>query len=64
MLPEALMRKATERKEGIGDNAVLSDYDTNVVDEFVADPGRYRRPLAFDRVSPSDIVIDSIERYA
>ena len=63
-IPCLLMRKTTERQEGIGDNAVLSNYDANVVDDFVSDPGRYRRPTAFEEVSPSDIIIDSIERYA
>lgn len=63
-LPCLLMRKTTERQEGIGGNAVLSNYDAGVVDDFVEDPARYRRPPAFEKVSPSDIIVDSIERYA
>jgi UDP-N-acetylglucosamine 2-epimerase (non-hydrolysing) len=63
-LPCLLMRKTTERQEGIGGNAVLSHYDARIVDDFVDDPERYRRPPAFEQVSPSDIIVDSIKKYA
>lgn len=36
-LPCLLMRKATERKEGLGERAVLSNYDDDLVDAFVDD---------------------------
>jgi len=63
-LPCLLMRKTTERQEGIGGNVVLSNYDARVVDDFVDDPDRYRRPATFEQVSPSDIIVDAIEKYA
>jgi UDP-N-acetylglucosamine 2-epimerase (non-hydrolysing) len=57
-LPCLLMRKATERREGLDDNVVLSGYDAEIVDSFIKDPGRYRRdPLSHDP-SPSDVIVD------
>ena len=55
--PILLLRKATERKEGLQRNCVLSNYDTGIVDAFIADPGKYR----FDPIrladSPSQTII-------
>lgn len=65
-LPCLLLRRATEREEGLGANAVLSNYDREVVGEFVRGFTAYRRsPSAENRVRPSDIIIDSaIQRGA
>ena len=42
-----LMRGATERREGLDDNVVLSGYDTHIVDGFVDDAlGRPADPVA------------------
>ena len=63
-MPCLLMRKATERREGLGENAVLSEYSREIIDTFVEGYSRYRRePLSPD-VNPSDIIIDSLEGYA
>jgi UDP-N-acetylglucosamine 2-epimerase (non-hydrolysing) len=57
-LPCLLMRRATERVEGIGDNVVLCDYDASVVDDFVREPDRYRHEPALGGHSPSDVIVD------
>jgi len=62
-LPCLLLRGATERREGLGANAVLSAYRPEVVDEFVASYGSYRRPPQRAERSPSEIVVDAIARY-
>ena len=63
-LPCLLMRKATERQEGIGDNVVLSDYDDVVIDEFLDNLASHRRSPMVGRLSPSKIIVDSVARYA
>ena len=46
-LPCLLLRKATERREGIGANVVVSHYDENVIRSFARDAASYRRePVA------------------
>ncbi len=55
--PILLLRKATERKEGLERNCVLSNYDTGIIDAFIADPGKHRfEPLELAD-SPSRIII-------
>jgi UDP-N-acetylglucosamine 2-epimerase (non-hydrolysing) len=43
-VPTLLWRARTERPDGIGANVVLSGYSAEVVDDFLADPERWRRP--------------------
>lgn len=43
-VPTLLWRARTERPDGVGANVVLSAYDPVLVDEFLADPARWRRP--------------------
>lgn len=58
--PCLLLRKATERLEGLGENVVLSQYDNNVIEEFVKNYKRYKiKPVAVSE-SPSKIIIDSL----
>jgi UDP-N-acetylglucosamine 2-epimerase (non-hydrolysing) len=59
-LPCLILRTATERPEGLGHNAVLSNLDQTVVDAFVRDPDRYRRPAAPANDSPSERIADTL----
>lgn len=53
-VPTLLWRARTERPDGVGANVVLSRYDATVVDDFLADPSRLRRPPSpRPAVSPS-----------
>jgi len=63
-VPCLLMRKATERLEGLGENAVLSDYDPEVIMDFVRNHQQYRRPPSFGQCSSSDIIIEHLMDYA
>jgi UDP-N-acetylglucosamine 2-epimerase (non-hydrolysing) len=56
--PILLLRKATERPEGIGSNACLSRYDPTVIDAFVADVDRYTRDAVSASHSPSAMIVD------
>ena len=58
-IPCLLLRKATEREEGLGANAVLSNYDRRVIRDFTLDFLNHRQPPAETRNRPSDIIIDS-----
>ena len=62
-IPCLLIRKATERQEGLGQNTVLSGYDEKTVRAFMANPGQYRRePLQLTQ-SPSALIIDSLKNF-
>lgn len=66
-IPTLLMRKTTERPEGLGRTAVVCDYDMQVVREFLA------RPRSSDAgcnnmnewvKSPSELIVDRLASYA
>lgn len=54
--PCLILRKETERIEGLGRNVVISNLDLNVVKKFVEDYKKYQYPPLDDEVSPSEIV--------
>ncbi|MGJ3237553.1 MAG: UDP-N-acetylglucosamine 2-epimerase [Anaerolineae bacterium] len=60
-LPMLVFRDATERKEGIGENVILSHYDPQIIDSFLDNPQTYRRDRHFPNISPSSIVVDWLE---
>lgn len=45
-VPTLVWRARTERPDGIGENVVLAREDQAVVEQFLADPERHRRPPA------------------
>jgi UDP-N-acetylglucosamine 2-epimerase (non-hydrolysing) len=61
-LPCLVHRLKTERREGLGENAVLSGMDAGVVRRFLTDPGRYRRTSELPAASPSDVIVTDLER--
>jgi UDP-N-acetylglucosamine 2-epimerase (non-hydrolysing) len=63
-LPCLLMRHATERQEGLGENVVLSDFDPETVRAFAARPEAHRRPPLSSRHHPSDTILDSALAWA
>jgi UDP-N-acetylglucosamine 2-epimerase (non-hydrolysing) len=63
-IPCLLLRKATERREGLGKNVVLSCYDDSIVDHFVQNYKQYRQQPFTVESSPSEIVINSALLYA
>jgi UDP-N-acetylglucosamine 2-epimerase (non-hydrolysing) len=62
--PILLLRKATERKEGLGENCVLSSYDPDVIGRFVAGWADYRRPTRFPAYSASELIVERCMEYA
>jgi UDP-N-acetylglucosamine 2-epimerase (non-hydrolysing) len=61
-LPCLVHRVKTERREGLGENAVLSQMSADVLRDFLADPGRYRRTTTLAAASPSDVIVGDLER--
>lgn len=59
-LPCLVHRKRTERQEGLGENILLSDLDIRVLDDFLRDPGRFRRISELEPGSPSDVIVDDL----
>jgi UDP-N-acetylglucosamine 2-epimerase (non-hydrolysing) len=62
-IPTILFREETERKEGLGENVVLSKFDKEVVDSFVNNYGQYRRKPLFEKVSPSREIVDYLKDF-
>jgi len=63
-VPTLLMRKATERQEGLGSTAVICGYNREVLADFLArSPGRAARAPQTD-ISPSQIIVDTLAKYA
>jgi UDP-N-acetylglucosamine 2-epimerase (non-hydrolysing) len=59
-VPTLLWRAHTERPDGLGVNVVISGYQTEVVEAFLADPERLRHPSVTTRARPSDEIIDTL----
>lgn len=62
--PCLLLRKATERREGLGQNVIVSGYDPKVVLSFLERYSELDTPGLPLSVSPSKIILDSVAEYA
>ena len=56
--PLLLLRQATERQEGLGENCLLSRYVPEAVDRFLDNVETYQRPLRHLPTSPSQVIAD------
>lgn len=61
--PCLLLRDATERTEGLGENVVLSRFDPAVIDEFVGNYEFYRRETPYTDVRPSETILETLREY-
>jgi UDP-N-acetylglucosamine 2-epimerase (non-hydrolysing) len=61
-LPCLVHRVKTERREGLGENAVLSGMSSDVLRVFLTDPGRFRRTSRLAPASPSDVIVADLVR--
>ena len=59
-VPTLLWRARTERDDGLDENIVLSRYDAQTVDDFIAEPQRWRRPPADASAWPSKEIVDAL----
>lgn len=61
--PCLIMRKTTERKEGLGLNAKLYGGDISEIKRFIDSYTEYAQPEVKVDVHPSQIIVDSLIRY-
>jgi UDP-N-acetylglucosamine 2-epimerase (non-hydrolysing) len=61
-LPCLVHRVKTERREGLGENAVLSEMSSDVLRDFLANPARFRRTTPLAAASPSDVIVADLAR--
>jgi len=62
-VPTLLMRKVTERKEGVGETAILCNYEMEKVEKFLAELGDYSadsKLIDETTESPSSIIVEYI----
>ncbi len=59
-VPTLLWRARTERRDGVGENVVISAYDMATIDEFLTDTERYRRDPLESEWSPAVAVVDHL----
>ncbi len=60
-IPCLVHRRRTERRDGLGENVVLSNHDLQVAAAFLAAPDRFRRSTVLAPHSPSDLIVDDLE---
>jgi UDP-N-acetylglucosamine 2-epimerase (non-hydrolysing) len=60
--PVALLRDRTERREGVGENCIVTGYSNEEIQNFIEDLEQYRRTSEPWRFSPSSVVVDELER--
>jgi UDP-N-acetylglucosamine 2-epimerase (non-hydrolysing) len=58
--PCLLMRRVTERIEGLGENVLLAPRPLEEIDAFLRDPGKWARPRVRLAASPSAIIADDL----
>lgn len=62
-VPTLLWCDRTGRPDGVGENVVVSHYDSGIVDEFLQDPQQYRRPCRVPEVSPSEQILAELDAW-
>jgi UDP-N-acetylglucosamine 2-epimerase (non-hydrolysing) len=60
-LPCLVHRVKTERREGLGENALLSGMSADILRDFLAAPSRFRRRSPLPAASPSDVIVRDLE---
>lgn len=60
--PCLILRKATERIEGLNENVILSDGVESEIESFISNPEAYRREPIVPKVNPSKIITDFFQK--
>ena len=66
-IPTLLMRKATERKEGLGSTATLCNYESAILQRFLEQLPTLEERKPAERVTtqtPSEMIVSYLRRYA
>jgi len=62
--PIILLRKATERNEGLGKNCVLSQYDLTIINKFIENIEQYTFDAKILPISPSKIIVEVCKQFS
>jgi len=62
--PTLLLRKATERKEGLEEHCVLSRYDPAVIDSFISQNFAIDNAVPRNTFSPSTVIAEYCAKFA
>lgn len=60
--PCLILRKESERHEGLGQNAFLSQKDFGLIDDFLRNPAQWARKKPEPQISPSRIIVDYLKQ--
>ncbi|MDP4010204.1 MAG: UDP-N-acetylglucosamine 2-epimerase [Candidatus Shapirobacteria bacterium] len=60
--PCLLMRKTTERKEGIGSNVLVSNYRNKIIKKFILNIYSKQNKFIKHKSSPSEVIVNSIHQ--
>src|SRR5712692_2467934 len=64
-IPTLLMRKVTERREGLNSTVALCNYDESLLIGFIDNLGKFAQTPALDiDVSPSQIIVNHLKSFA
>jgi len=61
--PTLLFRESTERIEGLNENVIISNFDINLINEFLKNYETMKLPLKKETISPSQKIIDYLKTH-
>lgn len=61
--PVLLLRQATEREEGLGENCVLSKYDPMVIEHFVHNFRNFKHTKPIQSITPSQKIVATCKSF-
>ena len=61
--PCLLLRKVTERQEGLGENVCLSQMKDSIIDDFVNGYSTFSTPSLQEEITPSSIIVSEIKMF-
>ena len=59
-VPTLLFRNESERREGLGQNIIISRFDADLIRSFAANPEQYRRESRLSGFQPSTTILETI----
>jgi len=65
-IPTLLMRKATERPEGLNENITLSNYSSKIAEDFLTSINKQTKSIidiSMPSISPTKIILESLGQY-
>lgn len=63
-IPTLLLRNVTERQEGIGRNVIISQFNDQIISDFLKNLDAYRFPLLRLKTQPSELVVKTCGAFA